>query len=166
MRFRNLFVCSAIVTAAIVTATTASAQAPATAKPAAAVDKTDPRTARFGVWDNSTNLNNVMTYEGFEKGGSKLTVSNPSNPAQDWSYVTLFDGAFRPVTGQPGSETAVEIINPKSIRIYNKRDGVVNQVVINTLSEDNNTISNEYVRMDKDGKITGVTHVTYLRRKK
>ncbi len=165
MRFRNLFVCSAIFTAAIVAATTAWAQAPATAKPAAAADKTDARTARFGVWDNSTNPNNVMTYEGFDKGGSKLTVSNPSNPAQDWSYVTLFDGTFRPVTGQPGSETAVEIINPKSIRIYNKRDGVVNQVVINTLSEDNNTISNEYVRMDKDGKITGVTHVTYLRRK-
>jgi hypothetical protein len=106
-----------------------------------------------------------MTYEPFDKGGNKLTVSNPSNPASDWSYVTLFDGVFRPVTGQPGSETAVEIINPKSIRIYNKRDGVVYQVVINTLSEDNNTISNEYIRMDKEGKITGVTHVTYNRRK-
>ena len=34
------------------------------------------------------------------------------------------------------------------------------QVVINTLSDDNNTINNEYIRMDKDGKITGVTHVT------
>jgi hypothetical protein len=45
-------------------------------------------------------------------------------------------------------------------------DGVVYQVVINTLSEDNNTINNEYIRMDKDGKITGVTHVTYNRRKK
>jgi hypothetical protein len=39
-------------------------------------------------------------------------------------------------------------------------------VVINTLSDDHNTISNEYIRMDKDGKITGVTHVTYNRRKK
>jgi hypothetical protein len=165
MRIRNLLVCTAIVTAALVTAGSSYAQGQAQAKPKAE-DKTDPRTARFGVWDNSTNPNNVMTYEGFEKGGSKLTVSNPSNPAQDWSYVTMFDGQFRPVTGQPGSETAVEIINPKSIRIYNKRDGVVNQVVINTLSEDNNTISNEYIRMDKEGKITGVTHVTYLRRQK
>ena len=130
------------------------------------MDNTDPKTARFGVWDNSTNPNNVMTYETFEKGGSKLTVSNPSNPSQDWSYVTMFDGKFMPVTGQPGAETAVEIINPKSIRIYNKRDGVVNQVVINTLSEDNNTISNEYIRMDKEGKITGVTHVIYNRRMK
>ena len=89
-----------------------------------------------------------------------------ANPASDWSYVTLFDGVFRPVTGRPGSETAVEIINSKSIRIYNKRDGVLTQVVINTLSDDNNTISNEYIRMDKDGKITGVSHVTYNRRKK
>jgi hypothetical protein len=40
------------------------------------------------------------------------------------------------------------------------------QVVINTMSDDNNTINNEYVRMDKDGKIMGVTHVTYIRRKK
>jgi hypothetical protein len=32
------------------------------------------------------------------------------------------------------------------------------------LSEDNNKINNEYIRMDKDGKITGVTHVTYIRR--
>jgi hypothetical protein len=162
MRMRNLFVCTAIFTAALVTASTSFAQAPA-AKP---VDNTDPRTARIGVWDNTTNPNNVMTYEGFEKGGSKLTVSNPSNPKSDWSYVTMFDGVYRPVTGQQGAETAVEIINPKSIRIYNKRDGVLNQVVINTLSDDNNTISNEYIRMDKDGKITGVTHVTYVRRQK
>jgi hypothetical protein len=163
MRIRNLFVCTAVFTAALLTASSSFAQAKPQAK---APDTTDPRTARFGVWDNTTNPNNVMTYEGYDKGGSKLTVSNPSNPAQDWSYVTMFDGQFRPVTGQQGAETAVEIINPKSIRIYNKRDGVVNQVVINTLSEDNNTISNEYIRMDKEGKITGVTHVTYVRRQK
>jgi outer membrane lipoprotein-sorting protein len=146
MRYRNLLVCTTAFTAALFTAMPAFAQAPAAAGAAAKkVDNTDPRTARFGVWDNSTNPNNVMTYEAFEKGGSKLTVSNPSNPSQDWSYVTMFDGKFMPVTGQPGSETAVEII---------------------TLSEDNNTISNEYIRMDKEGKITGVTHVIYNRRKK
>jgi hypothetical protein len=165
MRYRKLFVCTAVFATALFTAMPAMAQGREGAA-AKKVDNTDPRTARFGVWDNSTNPNNVMTYEAYEKGGSKLTVSNPSNPANDWSYVTLFDGVFRPVTGQPGSETAVEIIDPKSIRIYNKRNGVVNQVVINTLSEDNNTISNEYIRMDKEGKITGVTHVTYIRRQK
>jgi hypothetical protein len=150
MRFHTLFACTAIATAALLAPSQSSAQP----------------TARFGVWDNSTNPNNVMTYEPYEKGGSKLTVSNPSKPGDEWSYVTFFDGVFRPVAGQPGSETAVEVIDDKSIRIYNKRDGVVYQVVINTLSADNNTINNEYIRMDKAGKITGVTHVTYLRRKK
>ena len=80
--------------------------------------------------------------------------------------MTYFDGKFRPVTGHEGAETAVEVIDARSTRIYNKRNGVVYQVVINTLSEDNNSINNEYIRMDKDGKITGVTHVTYIRRKK
>ena len=152
MRYRHLLVCTAVFTAALISARPSSAQGE----------------LRFGVWDNSTNPNNVMTYEAYEKGGSKLTVSNPSKPDDWWSYVTLFDGVFRPVTGQKGSETAVELINgsAKSIRIYNKKDGVVYQVVINTLSEDNNTISNEYIRMDKDGKITGVSHVIYNRRKK
>jgi hypothetical protein len=167
MRNRNLFVATTAFAAALFLAAPASAQTPEPARGAAAKpDNTNPRTARFGVWDNTTNPNNVMTYEAHGNGGSKLTVSNPSNPASDWSYVTMFDGKFEPVTGQKGAETAVEIINPKAIRIYNKRDGVVNQVVINTLSEDNNTIYNEYIRMDKEGKITGVTHVTYVRRKK
>jgi hypothetical protein len=96
----------------------------------------------------------------------KISVSDPRDPKAGWSYVTMFDGKYQPVTGQNGAETAVEIINDKNTRIYNKRNGAVYQVVINTLSDDNNTISNEYIRMDKDGKITGVTHVTYNRRKK
>ncbi len=152
MRYLHVLVCSAVATVALVSATPSYAQGE----------------LRFGVWDNTTDPNNVMTYEAFEKGGSKLTVSNPIKPEAAWSYVTLFDGTFRPVTGQPGSETAVELINgsAKSIRILNKRDGLVYQVVINTLSEDNMTISNEYIRMDKAGKITGVTHVTYKKRKK
>lgn len=152
MRVRMLSICAATVAAALLFATPSWAQGE----------------LRFGVWDNTTNPNNVMTYEPYEKGGSKLTVSNPSKPGDEWSYVTFFDGKFRPVTGQPGSETAVELINgsAKSIRILNKRDGVVYQVVINTLSDDNNTISNEYIRLDKEGKITGVTHVTYKRRMK
>ena len=162
MRFRNLSVVIAVFTVALLSAHSTSAQG----RPAAKDDGTNPRTARYGVWDNSTNPNNVMTYEAFEGDGSKLTVSNPSDPKADWWYVTKFDGVYRPVTGQQGAETAVEIIDAKSIRIYNKRNGVLNQVVINTLSADNNTINNEYIRMDKDGKITGVTHVTYIRRKK
>jgi hypothetical protein len=152
MGFRHLCSCAAVFAFALLSAAPSFAQGE----------------TRFGIWDNSTNPNNVMTYEPFQKGGSKLTVSNPSKPGDEWSYETLFDGKFRPVAGQPGSETAVELINgsAKSIRIYNKRNGVVYQVVINTLSEDNNTINNEYIRMDPDGKITGVTHVTYVRRQK
>ena len=150
MRLRYLCILTIVLTAALLST-----------KPIGAQGET-----RFGVWDNSTNPNNVMTYEPHEKGGMKITVSNPSKPGDEWSYVTFFDGKFQPVTGQKGSETAVEVINAKSTRIYNKRDGAVYQVVINTLSEDNNTINNEYIRMDKEGKITGVTHVTYIRRKK
>lgn len=151
MRYLNLLVCSAVATIALASATPSYAQAE----------------LRFGVWDNTTDPNNVMTYEAHEKGGSKLTVTNPSKPEATWGYVTFFDGVFRPVSGQPGSETAVELINgsAKSIRILNKRNGAVYQVVINTLSEDNMTINNEYIRLDKDGKITGVTHVTYKKRK-
>jgi hypothetical protein len=145
-----MFVWMAVFTAAFVSATPARAQGE----------------TRFGVWDNADNPNNVMTYEPYGKGGMKITVSNPSNPSSDWSYVTMFDGKFQPVTGQQNSETAVEIINDKSTRIYNKRNGVVYQVVINTLNDDNTKINNEYIRMDKDGKITGVTHVTYIKRKK
>ena len=150
MRFWNVYTCAALVAAVLASPLPASAQAE----------------LRFGVWDNTTNPNNVMTYEAYEKGGSKLTVSNPTKPEDAWSYVTFFDGKFRPVSGQEGSETAVELINgsAKSIRILNKRNGVVYQVVINTLSEDNKTISNEYIRMDKEGKITGVSHVTYKKR--
>jgi len=149
MSVTNLFVSAAILAAVVCSANPSWAQGE----------------TRFGVWVNSTNPNNVMTYEPYEKGGMKITVSNPSKPGTEWSYVTLFDGKFRPVEGQKGSETAVEIIDTKSTRIYNKRDGLVYQVVINTLSEDNNQINNEYIRRDKDGKITGVTHVTYLRKK-
>jgi hypothetical protein len=162
MRMSSLVTAAGVLVVVILSAGPSWAQARGQATP----DGTNPRTARFGVWDNSTNPNNVMTYEPYEKDGSKLTVSNPSNPSSNWSYVTLFDGVYRPVQGQEGAETAVEIINAKSIRIYNKRNGVLTQVVINTLSDDNNTISNEYIRMDKDGKITGVTHVTYTRRQK
>ena len=137
MRVRHIFICLVVFAAALFTASPSRAQGE----------------TRFGVWDNSENPNNVMTYEPYEQGGMKITVSNPSNPSATWSYVTMFDGKFMPVTGQENSETAVEVINAKSTRIYNKRNGVVYQVVINTLSDDNNKINNEYIRLDKDGRV-------------
>ena len=151
MSLRSVLATAAVCTAVILFANPASAQ--------------NPGSTRFGVWINSTNPNNVMTYEPFGNGGMKITVSDPRKPEAAWSYTTMFDGKFAPVHNQENSETAVEIINDKSTRIYNKRAGAVYQVVINTLSEDNNTIQNEYIRMDKEGKITGVTHVTYNRKK-
>src|SRR3954470_315169 len=103
MRLRNLFICTAAMALSVSMASVSFAQRPA-AKPAG--PEPNPRTVRFGVWDNSTNPNNVMTYESDGKDGSKLTVSNPSDHSKDWSYVTSFDGVFRPVAGQPGAETA------------------------------------------------------------
>ena len=53
---------------------------------------------RFGVWRNQSNPNNVMTYEPYGDGGMKITVATTRNGnTSEWSYVTLFDGAFHPV---------------------------------------------------------------------
>src|SRR4029450_10941194 len=153
MRLRNLLVAGAACTIAMVSAGPSWAQARGPAK----TDDTNPRTARFGVWDNSTNPNNVMTYEAYEKDGSKLTVSNPSNPSKDWSYVTLFDGVYRPVQGQEGGEAAVEIINAKRIRIYNKRSGGRSH---------HSKSNNDHAHRDKSGKTPGAPKVPYTRRKK
>src|SRR5262245_4378920 len=138
--------------------------------PASAQKKPTPE-SRFGKWkmdlDAPAPQSNIMTYEPWGSGGMKITVAtvNAQGQPSQWSYETLFDGVFRPVTGQDGSETAVEFVNDRSTRIQNKRNGKVYQIVINTLSEDRNTINNEYVRIDENGKITGVTHAVYRRMK-
>ncbi len=125
--------------------------------------------SRFGQWrlqsDAPPPSSNIMTYEPWGDGGMRITVAstNSRGQASEWGYTTLFDGEFRPVDGQEGSETAVEVINERSTRITNMRNGRVTQVIINTLSEDGNTISNEYVRFDADGKIAGVSHAIYER---
>ena len=54
---------AAVFIVAILSAGPSWAQARGQAK----TDNTNPRTARFGVWDNSTNPNNVMTYEAYER---------------------------------------------------------------------------------------------------
>jgi len=136
----------------------------ATAVPASAQGE-----SRFGRWllqsDAPAPSRNVMTYEPWGDGGMKITVAstNARGQSSEWGYTTLFDGEFRPVEGQEGSETAVEVIDELSTRIINRRNGRVTQVIINTLSEDGNTISNEYVRMDAEGRITRVTHAIYER---
>lgn len=133
---------------------------------ASAAQRENPR---FGVWklqsDAPPPQSNVMTYEPWGDNGMKITVesTNRNGDSSAWSYTTEFDGVFRAVEGQQNAETAVEIIDERSTRIYNQRNGRITQVIINTLSEDGNTINNEYVRMDADGKITRVTHAVYER---
>lgn len=132
----------------------------------AAAQSTNPR---FGVWrmqsDAPPPSSNVMTYEPYGEGGMRITVESTNREGREsrWGYVTMFDGVFRSVTGQENAETAVEIVNERTTRILNKRNGAVTQVIINTLSEDQNTINNEYVRFDSEGKIVAVTHAVYRR---
>lgn len=125
--------------------------------------------SRYGVWkmrsDAPPPASNVMTYEPYGQGGMRVTVEATNGRGEDskWGYATLFDGEFRPVEGQENAETAVEVIDERSTRISNRRNGRVSQVIINTLSEDGNTISNEYVRFDEHGKVVGVGHAVYER---
>ena len=97
----------------------------------------------------------------------RITVAstNARGQSNEWGYATMFDGEFQPVAGQENSETAVEIVNELTTRISNRRNGRVYQVIINTLSEDGSSISNEYVRLDENGKITRVTHAIYDRQR-
>jgi hypothetical protein len=126
-------------------------------------------TPRFGRWQMDSDAPapsiNIMTYEPYGDGGMKITVASTNARGQDseWGYVTMFDGEFRTVTGQQGAETAVEIVDERTTRILNKRNGRVGTVIINTLSEDGKTIANEYVRLDENGDIVRVTHAVYER---
>ncbi len=132
----------------------------------ASAQSTNPR---FGVWQMQSDApppsKNIMTYAPWGDGGMSITVAatNARGEETEWGYDTLFDGEFRAVWGQDGADTAVEIIDDRSTRILNSRNGRVYQVIINTLSEDGNTINNEYVRLDEEGKITRVTHAVYRR---
>ncbi|MBW3534011.1 MAG: hypothetical protein KY453_02145 [Gemmatimonadetes bacterium] len=129
----------------------------------------DPGSSRYGVWkirsDNPPPSSNIMTYEPWGDGGMHITVesTNARGESSKWSYATLFDGEFRPVEGQENASTAVEVIDERTTRISNMRNGRVTQVIINTLSEDGQRIDNEYVRLDENGKITGVGHAIYDR---
>lgn len=124
---------------------------------------------RYGVWRMQSDAPppsiNIMTYEPYQDGGMRVTVESTNARGEDnkWGYVTLFDGQFHEVEGQNGSDTSVEFVDERTTRITNRRNGRVTQVIINTLSDDGNTIHNEYVRMDADGKITGVGHAVYER---
>ncbi len=123
---------------------------------------------RFGVWELESDAEpptrNVMTYEPWGEGGMKITVAqtNSEGETSEWSYTTLFDGEFHEVEGQENATTAVEVIDEHTNHIHNARNGEVYQTIVNVLSEDGNTINNEYRRMMQDGT-ERVSHAVYRR---
>jgi hypothetical protein len=132
---------------------------------AAVAQTTNPR---FGRWklksDDPPPALNIMTYEPYGGGGMKVTVeaTNAKGEKRKWGYVTMFDGKYRPMTGDTTTEeTAVEVVDARTNKIMNKTGDRVN-VIINVLSEDGNTINNEYRNVDENGKVT-VTHAVYER---
>jgi hypothetical protein len=141
------------------------AAALATLVAAASAQNLNPR---FGRWklksDEPPPALNIMTYEPYGDSGMRVTVeaTNAKGEKRTWGYVTLFDGKYRPMTGDTSTEeTAVEIIDSRTNKISNKTGDRVN-VIINVLSEDGNTIRNEYRNVDENGKVT-VTHAVYER---
>ena len=132
----------------------------------AEVENTNPR---FGVWQMESDAPppaiNIMTYEPYGEHGMRITVeaTNSEGVESKWGYVTNFvDGEFHPVEGQENAETAVEVVDARTNRILNARDGEVRQVIMNVLSEDGNTINNEYKRTNAEGEEV-VSHAVYRR---
>ena len=128
-----------------------------------------PSNPRFGQWrmesDAPPPASNIMTYEPWGDGGMKITVAstNSEGESNEWSYTTMFDGAFHPVEGQENAETAVEVVDERTNRILNARNGEVYQVIMNVLSEDGNTINNEYRRTLPDGTERPPSYAVYRR---
>ena len=139
-------------------------------EPADAAEAVAEATAnpRFGVWqiesDRPPPYRNIMTYEPYGDGGMKITVAstNAEGETSEWGYATMFDGEFHPVEGQENATTAVVVVDERTNRILNARNGEVYQVIINVLSEDGNTIDNEYRRTSEDGT-ESVSHAVYKR---
>ena len=123
---------------------------------------------RFGVWELESDAEpptrNVMTYEPWGDGGMKITVAatNSQGETSEWGYVTMFDGVFHEVEGRENATSAVEVIDKRTNHIHNARDGEVYQTIVNVLSEDGNTINNEYRSMREDGT-ERVSHAVYRR---
>lgn len=124
---------------------------------------------RFAVWKLKSEApppqSNLMTYESYNGTGMKVTIDavNASGAKSSWGYTTMFDGKDYPVTGRNGTDTAaVQVINDKiNLIIYKKGDKVV-QLLINTLSADNNSIDVSYLSTNAAGE-TRTTHATYER---
>jgi hypothetical protein len=125
---------------------------------------------RFGKWklksDAPPPSSNIMTYEPFGAKGMKITIDavDRNGVKSQWYYTTNFDGKDEPITGNPGSDTgSVKIVTDRINEITYKKGGRVTQILTNVLSPDANTIGVMYMRLDADGKTTGVTFATYGR---
>ena len=132
---------------------------------ATAAQKTNPR---FGKWklksDNPAPSLNIMTYEPYGDGGMRITIdaTNAKGEKRQWGYVTMFDGEYRPVTGDSNTEvSAGVVVDERTNKIMNKTGDRVN-TIMNVLSEDGDTIENEYRNIGENGE-ERVSHATYER---
>jgi hypothetical protein len=123
---------------------------------------------RFGKWklksDAPPPASNIMTYEPVSGKGMKITIDavNRDGVKSQWFYTTMFDGKDEVVTGNPGTDTgSVRIITDRINEIVYKKDGKISQVLTNVLSPDGNTIGVMYMRLNAEGKTTGITVATY-----
>jgi hypothetical protein len=123
---------------------------------------------RFGKWklksDAPAPTSNIMTYEPHNGKGMKITIDavNKDGVKSQWWYTTMFDGKDEVLTGNPGTDTgSVRVINDRINEIIYKKDGRITQVLTNVLSPDGSTIGVTYMRMNAEGKTTGVTFATY-----
>jgi hypothetical protein len=134
----------------------------------AASASTQPSNARFGKWklksDAPAPTSNIMTYEPHNGKGMKITIDavNKDGVKSQWWYTTMFDGKDEVLTGNPGTDTgSVRIVTDRINEIVYKKGGKITQVLTNVLSPDGTTIGVTYMRMNAEGKTTGVTFATY-----
>jgi hypothetical protein len=123
---------------------------------------------RFGKWklksDAPAPASNIMTYEPYNGKGMKITIDavNKDGVKSQWWYTTMFDGKDEVLTGNPGTDSgSVRIVNDRINEIIYKKDGRITQVLTNVLSPDGSAIAVTYMRMNAEGKTTGVTFATY-----
>jgi hypothetical protein len=123
---------------------------------------------RFGKWklksDAPAPASNIMTYEPYNGKGMKITIDavNKDGVKSQWWYTTMFDGKDEVLTGNPGTDSgSVRIVNDRINEIIYKKDGRITQVLTNVLSPDGRAIAVTYMRMNAEGKTTGVTFATY-----
>lgn len=135
---------------------------------AAANASAQPPNPRFGKWklksDAPPPTSNIMTYEPYSGKGMKITIDavNRDGVKSQWWYTTMFDGKDEVLTGNPGTDTgSVRIITDRINEIVYKKDGRITQVLTNVLSPDGSTIAVTYMRMNAEGKTSGVTFATY-----